>query len=394
VAPEAYSEHPNWPADYGAWYVSQVLDVLTARPEVWSKTVLLVNFDEEGGFFDHMVPPTPAATAAQGGSTVPVVDEIYAGDANNPAGPYGLGMRVPMLAISPWSKGGWVDSQLFDHTSIIKFLEARFANGNTDLVESNITPWRRAVTGDLTSCFDFATPNASVPALPSTDDYLPPDRERHPDYPVQPPAHDHLPRQEPGLRLARALPYALHAGAQVLEPQRAAKIAFRNAGAATAVFLVHSALAKDAPRTYTVEPGRRLAGTWHAAADQRFDLAVRSSNGFLREFRGSVAADAARLEIDIAYDEDGNGITLSVTNAGSRGEDVHIRDRYRHTTAMRHVAAGSAERLHVDLARSFGWYDVVVTAPRDAALHVRAAGHVENGRPGVSDPAMAGLPRE
>jgi phospholipase C len=153
VAPEAYSEHPNHPADYGAWFVSQFLDALTANPAVWSKTVLFINYDEEGGFFDHMVPPTPPANSSLGASTVKTTNELYAGDSSHPAGPYGLGMRVPMLVVSPWSKGGWVDSQVFDHTSVIRFLEARFG-----VTESNITPWRRAVTGDLTSAFNFARP--------------------------------------------------------------------------------------------------------------------------------------------------------------------------------------------------------------------------------------------
>src|SRR5262245_41070322 len=53
VAPEAYTEHPNWAPDFGAWYVSQVVDILADNPDVWSKTVLFVTYDEEGGFFDH-----------------------------------------------------------------------------------------------------------------------------------------------------------------------------------------------------------------------------------------------------------------------------------------------------------------------------------------------------
>ncbi|WP_254062108.1 alkaline phosphatase family protein [Acidobacterium sp. S8] len=69
VAPEAYTEHPNWPANYGAWYVSQVLDALTANPEAWSKTVFFFMFDENDGFFDHMVPPTPPQSRTEGIST-------------------------------------------------------------------------------------------------------------------------------------------------------------------------------------------------------------------------------------------------------------------------------------------------------------------------------------
>jgi phospholipase C len=106
AAPEAYSEHPNWPSDFGAWYISRVLDALTSDPEVWSKTVLFINYDEEGGFFDHRVPPTPPTSADVGASTVLVTNEIFPGDASHPSGPYGLGLRVPMLVVSPWSRGG------------------------------------------------------------------------------------------------------------------------------------------------------------------------------------------------------------------------------------------------------------------------------------------------
>ena len=84
VASEAYSEHPNWPANYGAWYVSQVLDVLTANPEVWSKTVLFLTFDENDGFFDHMVPPSAPPSQSQGLSTIDTTNEIFAGNRFRP----------------------------------------------------------------------------------------------------------------------------------------------------------------------------------------------------------------------------------------------------------------------------------------------------------------------
>ena len=79
VAPEAFSEHPNWPSNYGAWYVDQVLQILTSNPEVWSKTVLLINYDENDGFFDHMAPPFAPASSANGLSTVDTSNEIFAG---------------------------------------------------------------------------------------------------------------------------------------------------------------------------------------------------------------------------------------------------------------------------------------------------------------------------
>src|SRR5215831_16263788 len=129
VAPAGYTEHSDWPVDYGAWYISQILDILVSNPEVFSKTVLIINYDEADGSFDHIVPPTPPQTAAQGASTVSIENEIVTA-VGEPVGfqpgPIGLGTRVPFLAISPWSKGGFVNSQVFDHTSVIQFIEKRF----------------------------------------------------------------------------------------------------------------------------------------------------------------------------------------------------------------------------------------------------------------------------
>ena len=134
-------------------------------------------YDENDGFFDHVPPPVPPSSNAQGKSTVPITNEIFEGSSEYPAGPYGLGQRVPMVVISPWSKGGYVNSEVFDHTSLIQFVEKRFG-----VKEPNITKWRRAVTGDLTSAFNFTSPNDATVPLPSTVAYIPPDNQRHPDY--------------------------------------------------------------------------------------------------------------------------------------------------------------------------------------------------------------------
>ena len=157
VAPEAYTEHPAWPAGYGAWYTAGVLDALTSNPEVWSKTALLITFDENDGFFDHVVGAVPQRRRPRrrvdraAGQRAVRRHGRDAGGSDGVAGPYGLGVRVPLLVVSPWSTGGYVCSETFDHTSLIRFIEARFG-----VDEPNITPWRRAVCGDLTSAFDFA----------------------------------------------------------------------------------------------------------------------------------------------------------------------------------------------------------------------------------------------
>jgi len=108
----------NWPANFGAWYVSQMLDALTANPEVWSKTVLFLMYDENDGFFDHVVPATPHSRERKASRRWAPRMSCLPGALPYPAsqytpGPYGLAFRVPMIVISPWSKGGWVNSEVF-----------------------------------------------------------------------------------------------------------------------------------------------------------------------------------------------------------------------------------------------------------------------------------------
>jgi len=146
VAPEAKSEHPMWaPAD-GQAYVYDHLKAVMDNPKVWAKTVFIISYDENGGFFDHVPPPVPP----KGTKDEWVADQ-----------PIGLGPRVPGLVISPWSRGGKVHTDVVDHTSTLRFLEARFG------VEAPlISAWRRETCGDLTKALDFDTYDASVPKLP------------------------------------------------------------------------------------------------------------------------------------------------------------------------------------------------------------------------------------
>jgi phospholipase C len=388
VAPEAFSEHGNWPPNYGSWYVSQVLDALTSNREVWSKTALFLTYDENDGFFDHMVPPTPPFQG-RGRSTADASLEIFAGSPGNPTGPYGLGIRVPMIVISPWSTGGWVCSELFDHTSLIRFIERRFAGGRADLIESNVTPWRRAICGDLTSAFDFARPNAAPAALPDTAAYEPQNHERHPDFVPTPPAQQALPVQEPGLRPARALPYELNADGSVDVAHGAFRIGFTNTGDAGVCFQVRSGLG-DGPWTYTVEAGKSLADAFDATSHQgRYDLSVFGPNGFLRVFQGTVAPGArGNLDVDVRYEGDGPTIVLEITNLSRARCRVNVANGYGGDAIARDLRPGQSLRHGFGLARSFGWYDLVIQVDTDPAFARRLAGHVENGRDSVSDPAI------
>jgi len=397
VAPEAYCEHPNWEPNFGAWYVSQVIDILASNPDVWSKTALFLTYDEEGGFFDHMVPPTPPQSRTQGLSTVETTNEIFPGDSGHASGPYGLGVRVPMIVISPWSRGGWVNSQVFDHTSMIRFLEARFGHHHPDLIESNITPWRRAVAGDLTTAFDFKTPNASRRIkLPSTDDFKPEDLVRQPDQVPVPPAHQELPGQESGVRPARAIPYTLDAFGIVHDADESFQLHFRNTGRACAVFQVRSGNVKDLPRTYTVEPLQRLTDNWSVGAigASSYDLAVYGPNGFYRAFKGGVSPHhSAKLEIRAAYDEDSNAITLAIANRASQTARVSVFNTYTSRTTAIELRPGDSEARSWSLSRTGGWYDLTITVDGDPGFRHQVAGHLETGEDSISDPLMGGLIR-
>ena len=153
------SEHPPAAVTYGEVALAEILNGLTSNPAVWEKTALFATYDENGGFFDH-VPPPVAPTGTPGEYlTVEPLPEIAGGI----RGPIGLGFRVPMLVISPFSRGGLVCSNVLDHTSLLRFLERRFGPE-----VANLSKWRRGHTGDMTKAFNFAEPaNASVPTLPA-----------------------------------------------------------------------------------------------------------------------------------------------------------------------------------------------------------------------------------
>lgn len=376
VAPEAFSEHGNWPANYGAWYIAQVLDALTSNPEVWSKTALFITYDENDGFFDHIVPPTPPRSAAEGASTVDTSNEIFPGSPGNVRGPYGLGIRVPMLVVSPWSKGGWVCSEVFDHTSLIRFIERRFARRNADLIETNITAWRRTVCGDLTSAFDFANPNAAPVRLPDTSMYVPTNHDRHPDYVPTVPVSQSLPKQERGLRRARALPYELRVDGTANSAASAFRIEFKNTGSSGVCFQVRSADANEGPWTYTVEAGKALANSWNLAASQgKYDLSVFGPNGFLRQFRGVVAANAkVDLDVDVDYDADDYAIVLRVANQARVSRRVTVASAYDNQHFVELLAGGRGFEKRLSLRSTLGWYDLTIKADADASFLRRIAG--------------------
>lgn len=163
IPPVIASNHPPSPSIFGENILSTIVTALTSNAAQWAKTVLFATYDENGGFFDHVPPVTaPAGTPGEYVTARAVPDATAIG---NPAiqGPIGLGFRVPMLVISPFSRGGLVASELFDHTSVLRFIETLFG-----AEVPNLSAWRRATVGDLTSALNFQAPDTSVPKLPST----------------------------------------------------------------------------------------------------------------------------------------------------------------------------------------------------------------------------------
>ncbi len=397
VAPSRDSEHPgpSSPAQ-GADYTAQVIEALTADPKVWAKTVLLLMLDENDGFFDHVPPPAVPARdqdgTVHGGSTVDTLGEYHTATTASEATaerpelmgrPYGLGARVPMYVISPWSRGGWVNSQVFDHTSVIRFLETRFG-----VMEPNISPWRRAVCGDLTSAFDFRTPNAPFPqGLPETRTTAARAAALPGRTAPRTPATPMAPVQEVGPRLSRALPYAL--GVEEGSAGGAVKLTFRNLGKAAAVLHVYDRRHLDrAPRRYTVGAGRQLDGAWDAGA---YDLWVLGPAGFHRHFIGDASADEPTVAA--AYDAVANVLTLALANPGKTAARMSVTpNAYDKALAAWTVELkpGARAAHRWPLAATRGWYDLSVRTPgRDGYLR-RLAGRLETGAPSVSDPAAGG----
>jgi len=396
LPPMLWSEHPgpSSPAQ-GAEFAARVLQALTASPETWSRTVVFQTFDENDGMFDHVPPPAPPSYNADGtlagGSTLKLEGEYFSDPGRqhlNPEDtisgtvrPWGLGPRVPMYVISPWSKGGWVNSQVFDHTSVGQFLERRFG-----ITIPGISPWHRAVCGDLLSSFDFVSPNdPAVPSLPDTHgSFTLVEQAIKRPKPVPPAVPAQL-FQERGSRLSRALPYVLHADAVVSAD--GVVLDFRNDGAAGAVFHVYDKRHLDRiPRRYTVEAGHDLKDHWRADSDGRYDLWVIGPGGFMRSFAGDLSF--AGLNVTLSYRPRQRKVVFDFQNADQVIRKISLASDVYGPKAIRviEVAPGSRVALDWDVARSGNWYDITLDA--GPGFTRRFAGRIETGKDSVSDPAM------
>jgi phospholipase C len=379
VAPTKFSEHPEAPPALGESLTDRLLTALTDHPDVWAKTAVILNYDENDGFFDHMPGPIPALVPERGLSTIDPHGESYQGEA------VGLGVRVPLIVISPWSRGGWVNSQVFDHTSVIRFLEKRFG-----VKEPNITPWRRMVTGDLTTMFDFARPDAAaLGKLPGTTDAM--TRviaESKLPAPVVPTAGA-LPVQESGQRPARALPYRLHVHEKPVASGLA--LTFVNEGDVGAVFAAYAPDQAAGPWTFSVGAEKSLSDRLHGLPTTgAYAVAVHGPNGFLRSFAGNFD-EAARPLVLIEYAPGGDTILIRAANHASTAMTLALRPiAYGGSASTITLAAGATQTLRYPIAASDHWYDFAVDIAGSIWTR-RFAGHVETGKPSRSDPDFGGL---
>jgi len=374
IAPASASEHPNnSPAD-GADMVNKVLEALTANQSVWASTVMFLNFDEHGGYFDHVVPPIPASGIAS---------EFVGGV------PIGLGPRVPMTVISPWSRGGYVNSQVFDHTSVIRFLETW-----TGVQEPNISAWRRLICGDLTSTLNFSSTTVTVPNMPDTASLVLQANNQCANLsaPVAP-INQTAPTQETGVRPACALPYQPNGTSSVDKANGILWITMTNTGSQA---VHHSIYANnyrsDGPWQYDVVAKGSVKDYFHVQTygGGSYDLSLYGPNGFMRRFVGNINTAGGQLEVSSSYSFATAGhaqLLLTMVNNTAASVTFTVKSNgYRSDGPWTYVVAAGATvsdfwnvQLYTD-----GWYDMTATVNVDGSFSRHFVGHVELGGPSVT----------
>lgn len=425
-----FSDHPGHPW-YGAWYISEVINILTENPDVWKKTIFILTYDENDGYFDHIppyVPPHPdknktgklSANLDARAEYVTSLDQQSDKEKGRIA-PIGLGYRVPMIIASPWTRGGWVNSEVFDHTSSLRFLENFVAKKfGKEIRETNISAWRRTICGDLTSAFrtyegkkqellPFLDKNPLIEKIHKARFKKEPSNFR----PLTQQEIDlinHgktdllLPVQESGVRPSSALPYApevngkMQSDGQFEMDFHVSKQLFgeKTMGSPFIVYAYPVKSPTDVPRHYAVSPGDRLRDAWTEFSDGQYNLTVQGPNGFYREFKGNTEWHG--FEVSVIHntpeirrrqrpelllslqipDADDVECTIIHHAYGYENQVIHLK-KQRHTFPL-------------DFSKSFGWYDFTVRVTKGALYAAyRYAGRVETGKAGYTDPLMGGI---
>ncbi|WP_448699215.1 phosphocholine-specific phospholipase C [Mucilaginibacter sp. AW1-3] len=435
AGPENFSDHPAAPW-YGAWYVSEVLDILTKNPEVWKKTIFIVTYDENDGYFDHVVPFSIPDNKLPGtGKCSPNIEteiefvrlenELKQDVPKNQAreGAIGLGFRVPMLIASPWSRGGKVCSEVFDHTSTLQFLET-FVNKkfNKNIRTNNISEWRRTICGDLTSAFSPYNGN-KLESIPFLDRNKNVETIYNAKFKQEPDSFKKLSAseieqisakpslitlQEPGVRSACALPYELYSTGALAADKKNFEISFAagnevfGKNAAGSPFTVYAPVkyndetSKDEISrnwSFAVVAGDKLTYNWPVSAfeNNNYHLRVHGPNGFYREFKGN--QNNPQLKITCEYEKSGAKLTgnvvVNISNNSTQAVNVVINDNaYKSGSINKTIAANSKTSTVLNLSKNFNWYDFSVKLDNSTSFEERFAGHVETGMITKTDPVM------
>lgn len=422
VAPSNFSDHAGTPW-YGAWYLSEAIDILTKNPEVWKKTIFVLTYDENDGFFDHVPPvgvpnPKDSSTGTVSESLDISSEYVIPGQTARESS-IGLGFRVPMVVVSPWSRGGYVNSQVFDHTSSIQFLE-KFLSHKTGqkIHEDNISSWRRSICGDLTSVFrpyngeeiPAPKPIERVPFIESIhkakfakvpDDFNKWDQEMIDDL-LKNGDSNFLPKQEKGIKSANTIPYetyvsgALDGNGNFKIDFKAGNQLFEKASSGIG-FMVYASEGRT--WTFSAAAGDQVSHNWSLDdfEKQHYDLRIHSVNGFFRHFTGT--SQDPGVEIKVLYRRskmekpDGNiYLYIKRTSAKETLKFSLIDNSYGSKPATLILDKKQTEiLLPLSLKKSHGWYDFTLTASGYTDFSQQFAGHAEHGKESFTDPLMGGV---
>ena len=439
MPPAYFSDHPGEPW-FGPWYMSEAMEILLKNPEVWKKTIFIITYDENDGYFDHVPPyivpnPYKENTGKVSKGIDPKLDFVTRAQQTNPSavesnireGSVGLGYRVPMIIASPWTRGGFVCSEIFDHTSSLQFVEDFLAKKfNKKVKEENITQWRRTICGDLTSA--FRPYNGEKITGPDFLEKTPFYEEIHQAQFKQAPANykklsaaeieqintnhagsPYFPKQEKGIRPACALPYELYTHGHFNKEKNSFAIAFRagntifgnrSMGSPFRVYAINP-YQKEQLRAwdYSVAAGDTLHDEWNIVdfENGEYHLRVYGPNGYYREFAGN--GNNPPVKIWCNYESNklnatkltGN-LSIKIANNDTKAHTFTINsDNYKAGGAIKIVDAGDTATVNFDLTKAYNWYDFSLKIKGCDTFEQRFAGHVETGAVTKTDPLMGGV---
>jgi phospholipase C len=347
-----------------------------------------------------------------------------------------LGFRVPLIIASPWSRGGYVNSETFDLTSTIQFLE-KFLSIKTgkEIKDANISKWRRTVCGDLTSVFRYSADNEAVslellqkdPFMESVysarfkklpDDFKALNPEEISLFRKNPYDSPYMPQQEKGIRPSNGLFYQLFAEGILNKERKSINIHFESGNMVFGDKTLGSAFNVYAPGKYlqnvngssvfrdlrtwafAVNPSGHVDYSWPLESFENdiYHLRVYGPNGFFREYLGST--EDPSMEIKCNYEIEGKSqikltgnINLVLHNTGRERLTIIITDNAYQTgsieKSLNSSAYGSGKiNVPLNLSKQFGWYDFTVSVEGSKLFMRRYAGRVDTGESGFSDPYM------